>query len=850
MQTITQEKGASTMNKKNQNIVIHGAREHNLKNISVSLPKDSLTVITGPSGSGKSSLAFDVLHAEGQRRYLESLSSYARQFLGMPQKPDCDRIDGLCPAIAIDQKTVGSNPRSTVGTITEVSDYLRILFARIGIINCPECHQPVEPTTAQEIIRQILNEHHKKTIPIYAPLVERRKGTFSKELEEWVAHGATTFIIDGNTYRLRTPEDIAQLQLKKTVPHTILARIDIVEVNKNDPEEQARLSEAVEKSLQLSKESCRITIGQEEQNFSTAHGCINCGISFPDLEPRHFSFNSPLGACRECHGLGVILPRDAFFGAVHFQCPACKGKRLSELALSVTIQRKNIFELGEYAISDLQTFFKKLSLPPTTKKIAERLIDEIIHRITFLNDVGLGYLSINRDARSLSGGEGQRIRLARQLGSALSGILYLLDEPSIGLHQRDNDRLIKTLKKLRDQGNTVVVVEHDFDTMLAADYLIDMGPAAGIHGGYIVATGTPTEIKKNKQSITGQYLAGKRGIPVPPRRRIPTGYLQLTNATANNLRNLTVEIPLGLLCAVSGVSGSGKSSLVMDELVPALNYHLKSQSWKPHTAELEGTEQLLSTVIIDQSPIGRTPRSNPATYVGFFDEIRNLFAQLPESVARGYKPGRFSFNVKDGRCHECRGEGTKTISMHFLPDVIIECRACKGKRFNRQTLEITYRGKNIADILAMSVIEARDFFQHHKNIHKRLQLLCDVGLDYLALGQPATTLSGGEAQRIKLVNELAKRGNKTLYVLDEPTTGLHACDVEKLIHVLDRLIEKGNSLLVIEHNLDILKYSDYLIDMGPEGGHSGGSIIAQGTPEHVANHPTSYTGRYLKKLLQ
>jgi len=836
--------------KKNNMIRVQGAREHNLKNISVSLPKDSLTVITGPSGSGKSSLAFDVLHAEGQRRYLESLSSYARQFLGMPQKPDCDSIEGLCPAIAIDQKTVGSNPRSTVGTITEVSDYLRILFARIGILSCPNCGQKVQPTSPQEIIRQILEQHHGKIIGIYAPLVERRKGTFVKELADWIEKGAVTFVIDGQTHRLRTTHNIIQLNLKKTVPHTISAHIDTIEVLPSNPDERARLGEAIEKSCQLSGGSCRIRIGDEEQLFSTAQGCTTCGISFPDLEPRHFSFNSPLGACPACHGLGVTLPHEAFFGAVSMTCSTCSGRRLNDLALSVTIGDKNIFELGEYAISELQKFFQALHLTQIERHIAERLIAEITHRLSFLVDVGLGYLSINRDARSLSGGEGQRIRLARQLGSALSGILYLLDEPSIGLHQRDNDRLIATLKKLRDQGNTVIVVEHDFDTMKNADFIIDMGPAAGIHGGSIVATGTPEEIKQNPHSLTGQYLAEIRSIPLPPRRRTPQGFLQVTHAQANNLHDVTVSIPLGLLCTISGVSGSGKSSLVMDEIVPELSMQLKTQSWKPHNAEITGAENLFSMVIIDQSPIGRTPRSNPATYVGFFDEIRNLFAQLPESVARGYRSGRFSFNVKEGRCQECNGEGTKTIAMHFLPDVTVECRSCQGKRFNRQTLEITYRGKNIADILDMTIFEAQEFFKHHRTINKRLQLLCDVGLDYLKLGQPATTLSGGEAQRIKLVNELAKRGNKTLYVLDEPTTGLHACDIEKLLQVFDRLIEKGNSLLVIEHNLDVLKYSDYIIDMGPEGGDQGGFIIATGTPEHVAQSGVSYTGTYLKPLIK
>ncbi len=833
--------------KNNKYISIQGAREHNLKNVSVNIPKESLTVITGPSGSGKSSLAFDILYAEGQRRYLESLSSYARQFLGMPQKPNCDAINGLSPAIAIDQKTVGSNPRSTVGTITEITDYLRILFARIGEASCPSCNSVIKPSSIQNIISHITQQYKDTTIDIYAPLVERRKGTFTKELEEWIEQGAFIFLIDGTTQKIRSIEQLQQLNLDKNKPHTIQAYIDTISIAKAGVEDIARLNEAVEKSCILGNGRCLIkNLNQEEQVFSIHRSCTACGTSIPDFEPRHFSFNSPIGACKECHGLGVIITKETYWSSHQQTCTRCHGKRLNVLALSVHVHKKNIYDLGELSIQELRVFFTNLQLEQHQKEIAQRLIDEIQHRVSFLINVGLDYLSINRDARSLSGGEGQRIRLARQLGSALSGILYLLDEPSIGLHQRDNERLIETLKNLRDQGNTVIVVEHDFETMNSADYIIDMGPGAGIHGGTVIATGTPNEIKTNPNSLTGNYLSGKRALPIPPRRRIPTGYLSITNAQANNLKNIAVKIPLGILCSVSGVSGSGKSSLVFDEIVPALQEKLGSKTWKAHTSEITGTEQLFSTVVIDQSPIGRTPRSNPATYVGFFDEIRNLFAQLPESVARGYKAGRFSFNVREGRCHDCNGEGTKTISMHFLPDVVIECRSCKGRRFNRQTLEITYRGKSIADILAMTVEEAQDFFIHHKQIQKRLQLLCDVGLDYLTLGQPATTLSGGEAQRIKLVNELAKRGDRTLYILDEPTTGLHACDVEKLLSVFNRLIEKGNSILVIEHNLDILQYSDYIIDIGPEGGVNGGTIVAQGTPEQLQHATNSHTGRYLQ----
>lgn len=843
-------------------IIIEGAREHNLKNVTVAIPKNTLTVITGPSGSGKSSLALDILYTEGKRRYMESLSSYARQFLGIARKPDFDRIDGLCPAIAIDQKTVGSNPRSTVGTITEIYDYLRVLFARIGTAECPDCKIAIKPQSPEGIMQTIVRTFQGKTITIAAPLAHEKKGEFTQTLLQLYHKGLYRFIIDGTSYRFKSEQEIKDLKLGKTYKHTIDCLLDQVEVN---PADQARISEAVEHAFQLAQGFGKVIVGTQEYRYSSKSMCLQCSKAFPELEPRLFSFNSPIGACKECHGLGIIhewpwKAEDAdawksnypdFFGkyAQEHQCSSCKGQRLNPYALAVTIQHRSIAQLGNYSIDKLLAFFNALTLTDQEVEIAQALLKEIKSRLKFLSDVGLYYLSLGRTARTLSGGEGQRIRLATQIGSALSGVLYVLDEPSIGLHQRDNDRLIETLKYLRDLGNTVVVVEHDLDTMKSSDYIVDMGPAAGILGGKVVAYGTPPQVEKNPHSITGPYLSGKKTIPLPSKLRNPTGYITVKHAHKNNLKDLTVSFPLGVFCTVTGVSGSGKSTLVMEHLVPQIEYSFTGSKKKGPHENIEGADQLDAMVVIDQTPIGRTPRSNPATYLGIFDDIRQLYASLPESNARGFKVGRFSFNVEEGRCFECRGDGTVTVSMQFLADVIMTCKRCHGSRYNHETLSITYKGKNIAQVLAMTALEALTFFSAHKNIAKRLQLLCDVGLDYIALGQSSTTLSGGEAQRIKLVHELAKRGNKTLYVLDEPTTGLHSADIEKLLVVLNRLIDKGNSMVVIEHNLDVIKTSDYVIDLGPEGGDQGGTLVGHGTPSHIAKLAKSYTGQYLKKLL-
>ncbi len=852
----------------NQWIKIFGAREHNLKEVDVSIPKGKLTVITGPSGSGKSSLALDILYTEGKRRYMESLSSYARQFLGIAKRPDFDRIEGLCPSIAIEQKTVSKNPRSTVGTITEIYDYLRVLYARIGVVHCPNCNVPVSAQSAESITDMLLSAYADDVITIAAPIAIEKKGEFVKELTELMQAGFYRFRIDGQQYKFKSETDIKILKLKKTFKHSIDLLIDAVEVH---PDERGRLQEAVEIAFKHAQGTCKIIVGAKEYLYSSQSMCIQCNASVPDLEPRLFSFNSPIGACAECHGLGIIHEwpwgkhdPDAwkakypdFFGdkyAKKSTCSKCHGKRLNKNALAVTFGGENIFDLCDRSISRLALFFDELKLDERSHAIGGVLIGEIKNRINFLNDVGLGYLTLNRPAQTLSGGEGQRIRLATQIGSALSGVLYILDEPSIGLHQRDNDRLIETLKKLRDLGNTVVVVEHDIDTMQQSDYLIDMGPAAGVLGGKVTAVGTPDQLAKNPNSLTGAYLCGKKSIAVPNKVRAPHGFMTLTNANKNNLRDLTVEFPLGVMCGISGVSGSGKSTLIMQELVPAVEQDMGGFSRKGSRSEnkfsdLSGAERLENMVVIDQSPIGRTPRSNPATYLGIFDDIRKLFAGLPESNARGYTLGRFSFNVAEGRCFECKGDGKVTVEMHFLPEVTIRCKSCKGKRYNRETLQVLYKGKNIADVLEMTAYEAREFFAVHKHIEKRLSLLCEVGLDYLKLGQESTTLSGGEAQRIKLVEELAKRGSSTLYILDEPTTGLHSSDIDKLLKVLNRLVDKGNSMIIIEHNLDVLKTVDYLIDLGPEGGDGGGMIVAAGTPDDVARSKDSHTGKYLKKML-
>ncbi len=852
------------MSKKNRSwIRVVGAREHNLKNITVSLPKEALTVITGPSGSGKSSLALDILFTEGKRRYTESLSTYARQFLGIAKKPDFDQIEGLCPAIAIEQKTVGSNPRSTVGTITEIYDYLRVLFARIGKIHCPDCKASVGAQSPEAITQHVLAFFKGAVITISAPVVRQEKGEFKQELAHFFEQGFYRLLIDGKMYKFASKEEVDAVKLAKTYKHSIDVILDSL---RSDPEEQARIQESIERAMQLAQGLVKVEAGKQEQLYSSSCMCLNCGHSFPELEPRFFSFNSPVGACPDCSGLGIMdewpwkegdsdywkTNHPDFFGkyAKRSTCQSCLGQRLNKYALSVTIDGKNICEIGDLSIEDAITWFNTLSIDETSRSIAQSLLLEITRRFQFLFDVGLPYLTLNRTARTLSGGEGQRIRLATQIGSALSGVLYILDEPSIGLHQRDNARLIGTLKNLRDQGNTVVVVEHDMDTMEAADYLIDMGPGAGIHGGTVTAAGTPDEVAANLDSLTGAYLSGRKEIEIPQKRRSASSFMTLMHARKNNLKDLTVQFPLGVLCGVSGVSGSGKSTLIMEELVPAAERCLNSKRAQPSVGDdLVGVEALQSLVVIDQSPIGRTSRSNPATYLGVFNDIRALFASLPDSNARGYKVGRFSFNCEEGRCFECRGDGTITVSMHFLADVTITCKACKGKRYNKETLQILYRQKNIADVLDMTAAEAVEFFSAHKTIARRLQLLCDVGLEYIKLGQASTTLSGGEAQRIKLVDELAKRGSKTLYVLDEPTTGLHNNDIDRLLKVLNTLVNKGNSMIVIEHNLDVLKSCDYLIDMGPEGGIHGGTVVAQGTPEQVAKSKTSHTGYYLKKAL-
>lgn len=852
----------------NKWIKVIGAREHNLKNVNVEIPKDALTVITGPSGSGKSSLALDILYTEGKRRYIESLSSYARQFLGLPKKPDVDRIEGLCPAIAIDQKTVGANPRSTVGTITEIYDYLRVLFARIGKLACPTCNAPISAESPDKIAALVIQTFKKQLITIAAPVAILKKGEFINDLEKLFSSGHYRFLINGQKYIFKTKEDIKQVKLKKTERHSIDVLLDACDVTQ---EEAARLQDGIERAFKVAQGVCKIIVGDAEHIYAAERICLRCNYSFPEIEPRLFSFNSPLGACKKCHGLGVIYQQqspsqktpifeseESINDQKYYEvtCHACNGKRLNKEALAITIGGKNIYELGQLSVKALRLFFDTLVLTETEATIAARLLQEVISRLQFLCDVGLVYLSLNRTARTLSGGEGQRIRLATQIGSALSGVLYILDEPSIGLHQRDNDRLIKTLHKLRDLGNTVVVVEHDTDTMLASDYLIDMGPAAGIKGGNIVAAGTPQEVAHNAQSLTGSYLSGQRKIETPSKIRTTQRYLTLHNAHTHNLKNLTVKFPLGVLCGIAGVSGSGKSSLIMQELVPRVKKALAKKKNQDiiegmlETSKVTGYESLENLVVIDQTPIGRTPRSTPATYLGIFDDIRNLFVRLPESNIRGYRAGRFSFNVAEGRCSNCSGEGTVTISMHFLADVSMICNICKGTRYNAQTLEVTYKNKNIAEILDMTALEALDFFSAHALLHKRLKLLCDVGLDYIKLGQPSTTLSGGEAQRIKLSSELAKRGTQTLYILDEPTTGLHSSDIEKLLEVLNSLVSKGNSLIVIEHNLDVLKTADYIIDLGPEGGDEGGTIVAAGTPKQVAQNPASFTGTYLKSVLE
>jgi excinuclease ABC subunit A len=948
-----------------KNVIVRGAREHNLKNIDVEIPRNKLTVITGLSGSGKSTLAFDTIYAEGQRRYVESLSAYARQFLGIMNKPDIDSIEGLSPAISIEQKTTSKNPRSTVGTVTEIYDYLRLLFARIGTIYCPKCDSPIKPQSAENIVNLILSEKGTAII-ILAPILRGIKGTHEKIFVDLIKDGFTRVRVDGKIHRLEDVKD--NVKLARYEKHWIEIFIDRVDVNDDN---RQRISEAVEQAIHKSKgniiilnpdkkveEQKEISRGAGETLYSTFGACPNHQeVVFEQLEPRMFSFNSPFGACTTCLGLGEHLEIDpdllipdrnksimngalAIYGKfdlkwraqqigvvaknydfdlftpikdltekqlkvllygtkeklkgkwhtgarmnmdsgwegvipqtmrLHKQtesnhrkvkieklmqsraCNECEGKRLKDTILSVKINNQSIIDITNLSVDNSCLFFDKLSqlLPKKEAFIAKQVLKEIQDRLHFLRNVGLGYLNLSRSARTLSGGEAQRIRLATQIGANLMGVLYILDEPSIGLHQRDNEKLITTLHKLRDIGNTLIVVEHDEDTILAADYVLDMGPGAGIHGGHICAKGTPKQIEKSKESITGQYLSGKLSIEIPSTRRSATEFLSLKGAKSNNLKDLDIDFPTQVFCGISGVSGSGKSTLMNQTLMPALKRHLKKSLDKVGKHQsLTVPKTVQDIIIIDQEPIGRTPRSNPATYTKMFDDIRLLFASTKEAKARGYKQGRFSFNVPVGRCETCRGDGLIKIEMNFLPDVYVECESCKGKRYNKETLEITYKEKNIAEILQMSVEKALEFFKNHSSINRKLQTLFDVGLGYIKLGQSATTLSGGESQRIKLTRELAKvKRGKTAYLLDEPTTGLHFEDIRKLINVLNRLVDKGNSIYVIEHNLDVLKCCDHIIDLGPDGGEGGGYIIAQGTPEEIAGNNESHTGKFLAKIL-
>jgi excinuclease ABC subunit A len=945
-------------------IVIKGAREHNLKNVDLVLPRNRLIVVTGLSGSGKSSLAFDTIYAEGQRRYVESLSSYARQFLGQMEKPDVDYIEGLSPTISIDQKSTSRNPRSTVGTVTEIYDYLRLLYARVGTPHCYQCGREISSQSSEQIVDSIMELAEGTRITLLAPLVRGRKGEYTKLFEEIAKEGFSRVRIDGETKDLRpsTNSGLANFALDKKRKHTIEAVVDRLVMK---PEIRKRLTDSVETTLRLSSGIVTVLTPDRELTFSEAFACVYCGLSFEELAPRLFSFNSPYGACPACTGLGekieidpwkvipdrsksisngAIVPwsrslgsgrypsmnpyylqqlervlqryrakmttpveqlsdevldvvlygtdreqtfaytsrggktweyRASFEGVVNnlqrrysetsseyvkediekymsaSTCPACKGARLKPEALAVTVGGRNVDDLTRMSIEQLEQFFRSLTLTQRQEQIAHQIVKEIRARLGFLTNVGLNYLTLARSATTLAGGESQRIRLATQIGSALVGVLYILDEPSIGLHQRDNDRLLATLKTLRDLGNTLIVIEHDEDTMRTADVVVDIGPGAGAEGGEILTSGTLADVIDNPQSETGAYLSGRKFIPIPRRRREPQGWLDVNNARANNLRGIDVRFPLGVFAAVTGVSGSGKSTLVNEVLVRALNQHLHRQPPSGTYGTVKGAAQLDKLVVIDQSPIGRTPRSNPATYTGTFDYIRELFSLVPESRMRGYTPGRFSFNVKGGRCEACQGDGIIKIEMHFLPDVYVPCEVCKGRRYNAQTLEIKYRGKTIADILEMRVDEASEFFASIPRVHGKLRTICDVGLGYIKMGQPATTLSGGEAQRVKLATELSRRSTgRTFYVLDEPTTGLHFADIHKLLEVLQRLVKLGNTVLVIEHNLDVVKTADYLIDLGPEGGDRGGTVIATGTPEEVATHAESYTGAYLAPVLR
>ena len=935
-------------------IKIRGAREHNLKGIDVDIPRDSFTVLTGVSGSGKSSLAFDTIYAEGQRRYMESLSSYARQFLGQMEKPDVESIEGLSPAISIDQKSTNRNPRSTVGTVTEIYDYMRLLYARVGIVHCPKCGREIRKQSVDQIVDQIMGLPERTRFQVLAPVVRGRKGEHVKVLESAKKSGYVRVRVDGIIYELSE-----EIKLEKNKKHNIEIVIDRLSVKEGI---EKRLTESVESALALADGLVMIDIIDGEMlNFSQSFACPDCGISVEEMEPRSFSFNNPFGACPECFGLGykmefdidLIIPdkrlsidegaiaamgwqssteegsftrailkalaeeynfslstpykdypaeiknilvngTDGHTVKVHYRgqrgvgvydiafeglirnmqkryretasdsmkqeyetfmkitpCEVCKGQRLKATSLAVTVGGINIFRMTDMSIVKLKAFLDNLVLSPVQQTIGEQILKEIKARLGFLVNVGLEYLTLSRATGTLSGGEAQRIRLATQIGSGLVGVAYILDEPSIGLHQRDNDKLLSALMKLRDLGNTLIVVEHDEDTMRAADYIVDIGPAAGEHGGEVIATGTAEEIMKNENSITGAYLSGRRKILVPEERRKPTGYLTIKGARQNNLKNIDVDIPLGIFTCVTGVSGSGKSSLVNEILYKRLARDLNRARTIPgEHDDIIGIEKLDKVIAIDQSPIGRTPRSNPATYTGAFDLIRDLFASTSDAKARGYSKGRFSFNVKGGRCEACGGDGIIKIEMHFLPDVYVPCEVCGGKRYNRETLEVKYKGKSIYDVLNMTVEEAVKFFENVPSIRRKIETMNEVGLSYIRLGQPSTELSGGEAQRIKLATELSRRGTgKTIYILDEPTTGLHFADVHKLVDILRRLSDSGNTVVVIEHNLDVIKTADYLIDIGPEGGESGGTVIAKGTPEEVAGNKKSYTGQFVKKYL-
>jgi len=829
-----------------QEIRVRKAAQHNLKKIDVELPRNRLVIVTGPSGSGKSSLAFDTLFAEGQRRYIECLSAYARQFIEQLEKPEVESIEGLSPAISVDQKTISFNPRSTVGTITEIYDLLRLLYARLGTMYCPDCRVPVVASSREQILEMIGSRFSGRNIMILAPVVRGRKGEYQQLLEKFRKKGFLRARIDGWMHDLEE-----KIRLDRNRKHSIEILVDELKL---EPGKERRLQEAVEKSLEMAEGGVLVLEASgQESYFSRKLACPSCGRSFQPLEPRNFSFNSPYGACGRCHGLGYLTTLNEW-GEVELTsdlCPDCRGQRLKKESLWVRIDGLNIHELASLDVDRLLEKIDKLSFSGQVQAVAEKILKEVKDRLLVMRELGLSYLDLNRTGSSLSGGEAQRIRLAAQVGSRLRGILYVLDEPTIGLHQRDNGQLIRLLRQLRDAGNSIVVVEHDEQTIRSADYLIDLGPGAGENGGRVVACGPLQEVLNSRESLTAQYLRGEKAVPVPAVRRTPSGWLTVRGAAEHNLKDIDVSFPLGVMTAVTGVSGSGKSSLVYDVLYRALLkkfYRAKVQPGK-HRA-LEGLENIDKVVSVDQKPIGRTPRSNPATYTGIFGHLRQLFSLTPEARRKGYRPGRFSFNVHGGRCEDCQGAGVKKVEMHFLPDVYVTCDRCHGRRYNKETLAVTYHGKNIADFLDMTVDEAFDLLRAHPSLRRKLELLKQVGLGYLRLGQPAPQLSGGEAQRIKLTRELSRRDTgKTLYLLDEPTTGLHFDDVSKLLKVLERLVEMGNTVIIIEHNLEVIKYCDYIIDLGPEGGQAGGEVVAAGRPEEVALVEKSHTGRYLRQVL-